>query len=125
MSSAITTATCVFILLVMMLAMLLAAAIRIVPEHQRVDIYRLGHYIGEKGPGLVFVIPAVDRTVPADLRQATLIGARGTVKQGLSPSGTVLIELNAVTDGFIAAGEEIIVTGLDKSRVRVARPGHS
>jgi membrane-bound ClpP family serine protease len=70
-------------------------------------------------------IPAVDRAVPTDLRQATLIGARGTVKQGLSPAGAVLIEVNAVTDGFIAAGEEIIVTGLDKSRVRVVRPGHS
>jgi membrane-bound ClpP family serine protease len=90
-----------------------------------VDIYRLGHYIGEKGPGLVVVIPALDRAVPVDLRQTTLIGARGTVKQGLSPAGAVVIELNAVTDGFIAAGEEIIVTGLDKSRVRVVRPGHS
>lgn len=39
---------------------LITSAIRVVPETQRLAVYRLGRYIGEKGPGLVFVIPVVD-----------------------------------------------------------------
>lgn len=37
-----------------------ASAIRLVPESERLAVYRLGRYIGEKGPGLVFVIPVID-----------------------------------------------------------------
>lgn len=102
-------------------AVILASATRIVPEHQRLDVYRLGRYVGEKGPGLVFILPFVDRATMADKRQTMLIGAHGTVKQPLGPTGTVLVELNAATDGFIASGEEIVITSIDKSQVRVAR----
>ncbi len=46
-----------------------AQAIRIVPEYQRLVIFRLGRCIGEKGPGLIFLIPVVDRGVKVDLRE--------------------------------------------------------
>jgi regulator of protease activity HflC (stomatin/prohibitin superfamily) len=48
---------------------LIASAIRIVPEYQRVVVFRLGRCIGEKGPGLVFLWPFVDRAVRVDLRE--------------------------------------------------------
>ena len=35
--------------------------IRWVPESHRLAIYRLGSYIGDKGPGLVFLAPVIDR----------------------------------------------------------------
>ena len=47
----------------------LAQAIRIVPEYQRLVVFRLGRCIGEKGPGLVILIPVVDRAVKVDLRE--------------------------------------------------------
>lgn len=48
---------------------LVAQAIRIVPEYQRLVVFRLGRCIGQKGPGIVFLIPVVDRAVRVDLRE--------------------------------------------------------
>jgi regulator of protease activity HflC (stomatin/prohibitin superfamily) len=47
----------------------LASAIRIVPEYQRLVVFRLGRCIGAKGPGIVLLIPVVDRAVKVDLRE--------------------------------------------------------
>ena len=47
----------------------LANAIRIVPEYQRLVVFRLGRSIGAKGPGIIFLIPIVDRAVRVDLRE--------------------------------------------------------
>jgi regulator of protease activity HflC (stomatin/prohibitin superfamily) len=54
------------------LAPLLYVAIKIVREYQRLVIFRLGRCIGQKGPGLVFLIPFVDRPVWVDLRELFL-----------------------------------------------------
>ena len=48
---------------------LLATAIRIIPEYQRLVVFRLGRCVGAKGPGVVFLIPFVDRGVKVDLRE--------------------------------------------------------
>ena len=55
-----------FLLLVLIV---LALAIRVVPEYQRLVVLRLGRVIGAKGPGLVLLIPVVDRGVRVDLRE--------------------------------------------------------
>ena len=47
----------------------IAQAIRIVPEYQRLVVFRLGRCIGEKGPGLIILIPVVDRAIKVDLRE--------------------------------------------------------
>ena len=47
----------------------IANAIRIVPEYQRLVVFRLGRSIGAKGPGIIFLIPVVDRAVRVDLRE--------------------------------------------------------
>jgi len=44
-------------------------AIRIVPEYQRLVVFRLGRAIGTKGPGIVLLIPFVDTAVKVDLRE--------------------------------------------------------
>jgi membrane-bound ClpP family serine protease len=41
----------------------LANAIRIVPEYQRLVVFRLGRCVGAKGPGIVLLIPVIDRAV--------------------------------------------------------------
>jgi regulator of protease activity HflC (stomatin/prohibitin superfamily) len=54
---------------VVLAIILLASAIRVVPEYVRLVVFRLGRCIGAKGPGIVFLIPIVDRGVPVDLRE--------------------------------------------------------
>jgi regulator of protease activity HflC (stomatin/prohibitin superfamily) len=64
------TANMVVLGLVALFALvLLGMAIRIVPEYQRLVVFRLGRLIGERGPGLVLLIPFVDRGVRVDLRE--------------------------------------------------------
>lgn len=47
----------------------LTQAIKIVPEYQRLVVFRLGRSIGPKGPGIVLLIPVIDRAVKVDLRE--------------------------------------------------------
>ncbi|WP_322800926.1 SPFH domain-containing protein [Thermoflexus sp.] len=53
----------------LILLALLGSMIRIVPEYQRLVVFRLGKVIGAKGPGLVLLIPIVDRAITVDLRE--------------------------------------------------------
>ena len=60
---------CLFGGVVVVVIALLASAIRIIPEYQRLVVFRLGRCLGEKGPGIVFLIPVVDRAARVDLRE--------------------------------------------------------
>jgi regulator of protease activity HflC (stomatin/prohibitin superfamily) len=60
---------CLIGIIVLALIVFLATAIKIVPEYQRVVVFRLGRCIGARGPGLVLLIPFVDRAVRVDLRE--------------------------------------------------------
>jgi regulator of protease activity HflC (stomatin/prohibitin superfamily) len=62
----------VLIALVLLAVILAAAAIRILREYERAVVFRLGRLIGAKGPGLVLLIPVIDRMVRVDLRTVTL-----------------------------------------------------
>src|SRR5436189_6449955 len=46
--------------------------VRILREYERGVIFRLGKLLGAKGPGLIFLIPMVDRMVKMDLRVVTI-----------------------------------------------------
>jgi regulator of protease activity HflC (stomatin/prohibitin superfamily) len=48
---------------------ILVKAVSIVPEYHRLVVFRMGRCIGSKGPGLIFLIPFVDRGVSVDLRE--------------------------------------------------------
>jgi len=60
---------CVVAFVVVVLFIFLTNAIRIVNEYQRLVVFRLGRCVGTKGPGLVLLIPVIDRPVKADLRE--------------------------------------------------------
>jgi regulator of protease activity HflC (stomatin/prohibitin superfamily) len=51
---------------------LLASSLRVLREYERGVIFRLGRLIAQKGPGLIFLIPVIDRMVRVDLRTVTL-----------------------------------------------------
>ena len=59
---------------VLLFLILLPQAVRILREYERGVVFRLGklHRLGAKGPGLVFLIPLVDRLVKMDLRVVTI-----------------------------------------------------
>jgi regulator of protease activity HflC (stomatin/prohibitin superfamily) len=57
---------------VILVIIILSASIKIVREYQRLVVFRLGRSIGARGPGLVFLIPIVDRPVWTDLRELYL-----------------------------------------------------
>jgi regulator of protease activity HflC (stomatin/prohibitin superfamily) len=61
-----------YIPLFIVVIVVVMSAIKIVPEYQRLVVFRLGRLIGEKGPGVVFIIPIVDRITRISLRIITL-----------------------------------------------------
>jgi len=67
--SNVTVVGCLIGAVVLVVLVFLANAIRIVPEYQRLVVFRLGRCVGAKGPGIVLLIPIIDRAVKADLRE--------------------------------------------------------
>jgi regulator of protease activity HflC (stomatin/prohibitin superfamily) len=59
-------------LIVVIVAILLLSGVRILREYERGVIFRLGRLIAQKGPGLIYLIPIIDRMVRIDLRTVTL-----------------------------------------------------
>jgi regulator of protease activity HflC (stomatin/prohibitin superfamily) len=58
--------------IIILIIIVLPQAIRILREYERGVIFRLGKLLGAKGPGLIFLIPIVDRMVRMDLRVVTI-----------------------------------------------------
>jgi regulator of protease activity HflC (stomatin/prohibitin superfamily) len=58
--------------LILFLIILAAAAIKILREYERGVVFRLGRLIGAKGPGLIFIIPGVDKLLRVSLRTVAL-----------------------------------------------------
>lgn len=56
---------------VFFLVVVLSAAIKIVQEYERGVVFRLGRFVGSRGPGLILLIPFVERMVKVDLRTLT------------------------------------------------------
>jgi regulator of protease activity HflC (stomatin/prohibitin superfamily) len=68
-------ATAILVVLAILVAAglaLAAASVRVLREYERGVVFRLGRVIDEKGPGLVLLIPAIDRMVRVSLRTVTL-----------------------------------------------------
>ncbi len=60
------------IVLLVFLVIFLASAVKVLPEYERGVIFRLGRVIGAKGPGLIILIPFIDKMVRVSLRVITL-----------------------------------------------------
>jgi len=60
------------VLIFILLFVILPSFLKIVQEYERLVVFRLGRCIGERGPGIVILIPFVDRPVKVDLRELFL-----------------------------------------------------
>lgn len=86
MDGANITLICLLGAVFFILIVFLVAAIKIVPEYRRIVVFRLGRCIGAKGPGLILLIPFVDRPVGVDLReQVREIPAQTSITQDNAP----------------------------------------
>ena len=74
------------------LVVIIAAAVKIVPEYERGIIFRLGRVQGARGPGLFFIIPFIDRMTKIDLRTITL----DVPSQDAITADNVTVRVNAV-----------------------------
>ncbi|MBI2467292.1 MAG: slipin family protein [Candidatus Rokubacteria bacterium] len=70
----------------------LASAIKILREYERAVVFRLGRLLGAKGPGLIFLIPVVDRMVKVSLRTI----AMDVQPQDVITRDNVSVKVNAV-----------------------------
>jgi len=80
------------IVVVVLVVMFLAAAIRILNEYERAVIFRLGRIIDTKGPGIIILIPIVDKMVKVDMRTITM----DVPAQDVITRDNVSIKVNAV-----------------------------
>lgn len=71
---------------------ILGSAIRIIREYERAIVFRLGRLIGAKGPGLILLIPFIDKAVKVDLRVITL----DVPKQKIITLDNVTVDVDAV-----------------------------
>ncbi|MGB9791079.1 MAG: SPFH domain-containing protein, partial [Thermacetogeniaceae bacterium] len=78
--------------LVILLLILLAASIRIVQEYERGVIFRLGRCVGARGPGIIFLIPGIERMQKVDLRVITM----DVPTQEVITKDNVTVKVNAV-----------------------------
>jgi len=78
--------------LVVIVVMILASAIRVLREYERAVVFRLGRLVGEKGPGLILLIPVVDRMVRVSLR----VVAMDVAPQDIITKDNVSVKVNAV-----------------------------
>src|SRR5213080_4267068 len=91
--------------LVVLAIIILPQAIRILREYERGVIFRLGKLIGAKGPGLVLLIPVVDRMVKVDLRVVTI----DVPKQEMMSRDNVPVTVDAVVYFRIVDPESAII----------------
>mgnify|MGYP001244477974 FL=1 len=78
--------------LIVFLLILAASAIKILREYERGVIFRLGRLIGAKGPGLIFIIPGIDKLLRISLRLVTL----DIPPQDVITRDNISIKVNAV-----------------------------
>jgi len=81
-----------WILAVILLVFFLSAAIKILKEYERAVIFRLGRVIDTKGPGLIILIPVIDKMVKVSLRLVTM----DVPEQDVITKDNVSIKVNAV-----------------------------
>ena len=81
-----------WIVAVAIIGLFLFSAIRVLNEYERGVIFRLGRYHSTKGPGLIIVLPVIDRIVRISLRLVTM----DVPSQDVITKDNVSVKVNAV-----------------------------
>ncbi len=90
---------------ILFLLFILASAIKILREYERAVVFRLGRLIGVKGPGLILLIPVIDRMVKVSLRTVVM----DVPTQDVITKDNVSIKVNAVVYFRVMQPDKAIV----------------
>ncbi|HAG09839.1 MAG TPA: hypothetical protein DCK76_00185 [Desulfotomaculum sp.] len=99
-------------ILIIVILVLFASAIRIVQEYERGVIFRLGRVVGSRGPGLILLIPFIERMQKVDLRVITM----DVPAQEAITNDNVTIKVNAIIYFQVVNPVQSVVNVLDYIR---------
>lgn len=91
--------------IVVFLAILLPQMFKILREYERAVVFRLGKLVKAKGPGLVFLIPFIDRIERVDMRVLTI----NVDKQEVITKDNVTVNVDAITFFRVLDAEEAVI----------------
>ena len=102
--------------MIFVVGLFLTSCLRIVREYERAVKFRLGRFVGVKGPGIFFIIPGLEKFVKIDLRTITL----DVPKQRVITKDNVSVDVDAVVymrvvnpaDSVMKVEDYIMATGL-------------
>lgn len=94
-----------YLIPVVLLLILLAASVRILPEYKRGVVFFLGRFQGVKGPGLILIIPAIQKMEVVDLRVVTM----DVPEQDVISRDNVTVKVNAVIYFRVVDPEKAII----------------
>jgi len=104
------------VLLVFFILLILSFSIKVLREYERAVKFRLGRFVGVKGPGIFMIFPGIEKLVKVDLRMVTL----DVPKQRIITKDNVSVEIDAVvymyvfnpSDAILKIKDYIYATGL-------------
>jgi membrane-bound ClpP family serine protease len=118
MDPTLTSLICMFGVWLFIIMIALAASIRIVREDTRLSVYRLGRYLGDKGPGVVVLIPLIDRGIVKQVGEVEktpgtrMVGVVGEARTTIYTDGKAFLageEWDAMSHSPISAGQRVRV----------------
>ncbi len=98
-----------YFVIAVVVIILLAAAIKIVQEYERGGVFRLGRWVGLRGPGLVLIIPFIERMRKIDLRVITM----NVPQQECMTMDNVTVTVDAVVYFRVVGADDAILKVLD------------
>ena len=102
----------VLVAMVLMILMVFAATVKVVKEYERGVVFRLGRLVGPRGPGLILLVPFIERMQKIDLRTVTLdIPAQEVITRD-----NVTVRVNAVAYFRVLDPNAAIVNVTDYNR---------
>src|SRR5579875_2916129 len=78
--------------IVVVLVVLVVSGLKVVREYERVVVFRLGRLVGARGPGIIYVIPGIEKALRVDLRTVTM----DIPSQDVITKDNVSVKVNAV-----------------------------
>jgi regulator of protease activity HflC (stomatin/prohibitin superfamily) len=94
-----------FIIIFLFIIFVLFSAIKIIREYERAVVFRLGRYVGTKGPGIIILIPFIDKMEKVSLRTITM----DIDPQDIITKDNVSVKVNAVLYFRVVYPEKAII----------------
>jgi regulator of protease activity HflC (stomatin/prohibitin superfamily) len=101
---------------IIVMIIIIASAIRVVREYERAVVFRLGRLIGAKGPGLILLVPIVDKAVKVDLRVVTLDVPKQKIitldNVTVDVDAVVYLRVNEATNAIVKVNDYLVASSL-------------